>query len=100
MLGLEREHGTHEGHLRSAALEIWAKQLRRHDFVQWPGPSRSNNPRSIRHFIQDPATGAIAYSMDYSQDSSFPNSPWYVVTWARHRPEFKLMQTTLVFVSP
>ncbi|CAO1602277.1 hypothetical protein XANCAGTX0491_005903 [Xanthoria calcicola] len=75
MLSLDREHGTHEGHLRSAALEIWAKQLRKYDFVQWPGSSRSNNPRSIRHFIRDPATGAIAYSMDYSQDSCFPNSP-------------------------
>lgn len=79
MLSLERECGAHEGHLTSTALEIWAMQLRQHDLIQWPGSSRPDNPSSIRQFIQDPATGAIAYTMDYSKHSSYPNSPQYAV---------------------
>ncbi|KAL8912662.1 MAG: hypothetical protein Q9171_002387 [Xanthocarpia ochracea] len=72
MLGLEREHGGHEGHVQSAAAEIWAKDLRRHDFIQWPGSGLSDNPRSIRNFVQDSATGAIAYSLDCSTERSYP----------------------------
>ncbi|KAL8682745.1 MAG: hypothetical protein Q9186_001256 [Xanthomendoza sp. 1 TL-2023] len=67
MLGLERELGGHEGRIRSASavVDIWATALTRTPLIDWPGPDRPSNPMSIRHFIRDPATGAVAYSLDY-----------------------------------
>ncbi|KAI4242675.1 MAG: hypothetical protein L6R40_003896 [Gallowayella cf. fulva] len=70
------ELGGHEGRVQSAAAEIWAKGLGKNDFIQWPHPLRSGDPRSIRHFIRDSATGAIAYAMDYpGHRSCFANVP-------------------------
>ncbi|KAL8933971.1 MAG: hypothetical protein Q9211_005475 [Gyalolechia sp. 1 TL-2023] len=79
-LALQRELGSHEGHIASATAAIWAKGLDPKPFIERLGPSGPEEPyRQIRHFIRDPGTYAIAYTMNWSEYTGHANAPSVVV---------------------
>ncbi|KAL9025854.1 MAG: hypothetical protein Q9196_005391 [Gyalolechia fulgens] len=79
-LALQRELGSHEGHIASATAAIWAKGLDPKPFIERLGPSGPEELyRQIRHFIRDPGTYAIAYTMNWSEYTGHANAPSVVV---------------------
>ncbi|KAL8834645.1 MAG: hypothetical protein Q9170_003647 [Blastenia crenularia] len=74
-LGLKRELGDHEGRTVSSAAVIWTKGLEHKPLTHNTPPKEADEPwRNVRHFIEDPGTGAIAFSTNMPEYSTHVNN--------------------------
>ncbi|KAI4253021.1 MAG: hypothetical protein LQ352_003944 [Teloschistes flavicans] len=73
-MGVQREHGSHEGRIETANNQIWAKGLKQESFIiQGPRPLPDQSG-DIRHFVHEPNTGAILYFPSWSENRSLNNA--------------------------
>ncbi|KAL9587936.1 MAG: hypothetical protein Q9203_003243 [Teloschistes exilis] len=67
-IGVQREHGSHEGRIATAKAQIWAKGLSQKTLTARsdPFPPLRNPSGAIRHFVHEPNTGAIISAPDWT----------------------------------